>query len=176
MVIEEKVDFFFVGTKAFEAKLFEEIRGRIKEDDVSAPQRKGSYYYYKKNLEGKEYVQYCRRLLPHSQAERPAFVTDTMPIGDDAPPEHVILDENIKAQNHGYYSIGAFKISPNHKMVAYAEDTKGDEIYTIYVIDADSGALVGRPIVGATSDVEWAGNGALVYVTMDEILRPDKVN
>ncbi|XP_015900668.3 uncharacterized protein LOC107433823 isoform X1 [Ziziphus jujuba] len=163
------------GTKAFEAKLFEEIRGRIKEDDVSAPQRKGSYYYYKRTLEGKEYVQYCRRLLPHSQADRPASVNDTMPIGDDNPPEHVILDENVKAQNHGYYSIGAFKISPNHKMVAYAEDTKGDEIYTIYVIDAESGALVGKPIVAATSYVEWAGDGALVYVTMDGILRPDKV-
>lgn len=102
-------------------------------------------------------------------------MNDTMPIGDDAPPEHVILDENVKAQNHGYYSIGAFKISPNHKMVAYAEDTKGDEIYTIYVIDTDNGALIGKPIVGATSYVEWAGDGALVYVTMDEILRPDKV-
>ncbi|CAI9097067.1 OLC1v1033369C3 [Oldenlandia corymbosa var. corymbosa] len=98
-----------------------------------------------------------------------------MPTGPDAPPEHIILDENIKAQPHSYYSIGAFKVSPNNKLVAYAEDTKGDEIYTVYVIDAESGATVGKTLSGTTSYVEWAGDEALVYITMDEILRPDKV-
>lgn len=60
-------------------------------------------------------------------------------------------------------------------MVAYAEDTKGDEIYTVYVIDAETRATIGEPLVGVTGYLEWAGNDALVYVTMDEILRPDKV-
>lgn len=60
-------------------------------------------------------------------------------------------------------------------MVAYAEDTKGDEIYTIYVIDAESQLPVGKPLVGVTSDFEWAGDDTLVYLTRDEILRPDKV-
>lgn len=59
--------------------------------------------------------------------------------------------------------------------MAYAEDTKGDEIYTVYVIDAETGATVGKPLTSVTSYVEWAGDEALVYITMDEILRPDKV-
>lgn len=59
--------------------------------------------------------------------------------------------------------------------MAYAEDTKGDEIYTVYVIDIETGAPVGKPLVGITSDLEWAGDEALVYITMDEILRPYKV-
>lgn len=67
------------------------------------------------------------------------------------------------------------QVSPNHELVAYAEDTKGDEIYTVYVIDAESCAPIGKPLVGVTSDIEWAGNDALVYLTRDEILRPDKV-
>ncbi|OIW06833.1 hypothetical protein TanjilG_03728 [Lupinus angustifolius] len=96
------------GTKNFEDKLFEEIRGRIKEDDVSAPLRKGHYYYYVKSLEGKEYVQHCRRLIPHNQ--RVPSVYDIMPIGPEAPHEHVILDENINAQNYQYYRIGAFQV------------------------------------------------------------------
>ncbi|KAM3320589.1 protease 2-like isoform X2 [Capsicum chacoense] len=162
------------GTKQLEDRIYTEIRGRIKEDDISAPMRRGSYYYYSRNLEGKEYVQHCRCYVPASGA--PASVYDTMPTGPDAPSEHVILDENVKALEHTYYSIGAFKVSPNNKLVAYAEDTKGDEIYTVYVIDAESGMLVGKPLVGAiTSHLEWAGDEALVYVTMDEILRPDKV-
>ncbi|KAH0700871.1 hypothetical protein KY284_015086 [Solanum tuberosum] len=163
-----------IGTKQLEDRIYTEIRGRIKEDDISAPMRRGSYFYYRRNLEGKEYVQHCRCYVPTSGA--PTSVYDTMPTGPDAPSEHIILDENVKALEHTYYSIGAFKVSPNNKLVAYAEDTKGDEIYTVYVIDAESGMLVGKPLVGAiTSYLEWAGDDALVYVTMDEILRPDKV-
>lgn len=160
------------GTKKIEDKLFAEIKGRIKEEDISAPVRKGPYYYYKKTLEGKEYVQYCRRLISDNQ--KVPSVNDTMPTGPDAPPEHVILDENIKAQQHEYYSIGTFKVSPNNKLVAYAEDTKGDEIYTVYVMDIETQAPIGEPLVSVTSNLEWAGDDALVYVTMDNILRPDK--
>lgn len=79
----------------------------MKEDDISAPLRRGPYYYYKRTLEGKEYAQHCRRLVPNSEA--PPSVHDTMLTGPDAPPEHVILDENVKAQQHGFYIIGAFK-------------------------------------------------------------------
>ncbi|KAJ7942599.1 Prolyl oligopeptidase family protein [Quillaja saponaria] len=165
-------DSIMTGTKEFEDQLFSEIRGRIKEDDISAPSRKGSYYYYTRTLEGKEYVQYCRRHISNSEAALSVY--DTMPTGLDAPQEHVILDENIKAQNHEYYRIGSFQVSPNNKLVAYAEDTKGDEIYTVYVIDAETQTPVGKPLVGVTSNLEWAGDEALVYITMDEILRPNK--
>lgn len=75
---------------------------------MSAPVRKGPYYYYERTLEAKEYVQYCRRLVPNPNA--PPSVHDTMPTGPDAPQEHVILDENLKAQSHQYYSIAAFKV------------------------------------------------------------------
>ncbi|XP_019428333.1 PREDICTED: uncharacterized protein LOC109336282 isoform X2 [Lupinus angustifolius] len=169
----EYTDSIMSGSKNFQGKLFAEIRGRIKEDDISAPLRKGRYYYYKKTLEGKEYVQYCRRLI--SENQKVPSVYDTMPTGPEAPQEHIILDENIKAQNHQYYSIGAFQVSPNNKLVAYAEDTKGNEIYTVYVIDAETQTPIGEPLLGVTSYLEWAGDDALVYITMDEILRPDKV-
>lgn len=75
-----------------------------------------------------------------------------------------------------FYCDFAFQVSPNNKLIAYAEDTKGNEIYTIHIIDAEVGTPVGKPIEGAlTSYFEWAGDDALVYVTMDKILRPDKV-
>ncbi|KAG4998722.1 hypothetical protein JHK85_030161 [Glycine max] len=72
----------------------------IKEEDVSAPLRKGPCYYYKRTLEGKEYVQYCRRLISDNQ--KVPYVHDIMPTGPEAPPEHVILDVNVKAQHHQY--------------------------------------------------------------------------
>ncbi|XP_077231275.1 prolyl oligopeptidase family protein [Tasmannia lanceolata] len=166
-------DFVMAGTKNLEDELYKEIRGRIKEDDISAPVRKGSYYYYERTLKGKEYVQHCRRLI--SNVGSPPSVYDTMPTGPEAPEEHVILDENIKAQEHEYYRIDTFKVSPNNKLVAYAEDTKGNEIYTVYVIDAETRAPVGKPLQNLTGYLEWAGDETLVYITMDEILRPDKV-
>ncbi|XP_075507094.1 uncharacterized protein LOC142543615 [Primulina tabacum] len=166
-------DHVMSGTKQLEDQIYREIRGRVKEDDISAPLRRGAYYYYKRTLEGKEYVQHCRR--PVADIGRPASVHDTMPTGPDAPPEHVILDENVKAQEHGFYVVDAFKVSPNNKLVAYAEDTKGNEIYSINIIDTESQTPVGKPLVGVTSQIEWAGDSALLYITMDEIHRPDKV-
>ncbi|KAK6931800.1 Peptidase S9A, N-terminal domain, partial [Dillenia turbinata] len=162
-------DSIMSGTKDLENRIFGEIRGRIKEDDITAPQRKGPYYYYQRTLQGMEYVQHCRRAVPDPTA--PLSVHDTMPT---TAPEHVLLDENLKAQGHAYYSIGVFQVSPNHKLIAYAEDQKGDEIYTVYVIDAETGAPVGNPLFNVTSYLQWAGDDALAYITMDEILRPDK--
>ncbi|KAM3693629.1 hypothetical protein ACJW31_08G182200 [Castanea mollissima] len=165
-------DSLMSDSKKFEDELYAEIRGRIKEDDVSAPLRRGAYYYYQRTLEGKEYVQHCRRPVPNPNA--PPSVHDTMPTDPNAEEEHIILDENVKAQSYDYYSIGAFKVSPNNKLVAYAEDTKGDEIYTVYVIDAETGATVDNTLVGVTAYLEWASDASLVYITMDDILRPHK--
>ncbi|KAI7995158.1 Protease 2 [Camellia lanceoleosa] len=166
-------DFLMSGTKHLEDQIYAEIRGRIKEDDISAPIRRGPYYYYERTLEGKEYIQHCRCLVSDNGA--PPSIYDVLPTGPDAPPEHVILDENVKAQGHAFYSIDAFEVSPNNKLVAYAEDTKGDEIYHVYIIDAETGTCVGKPLVGVKSNIEWAGDDALLYVTMDATLRPEKV-
>ncbi|KAK9691472.1 hypothetical protein RND81_09G198900 [Saponaria officinalis] len=168
-------DLLMSGTKEFEEQLYKEIRGRIKEDDVSVPVRRGNFYYYERTLEGEEYVSYCRRAVPDATAHSSVSVFDTMPTSPDAPPEHVILDENVNAKQHAYYCIDAFMVSPNNVLVAYAEDTKGGEIYTLHVIDAETRAPVEKPILGVTCDVEWAGDAALLYVTMDHTLRSDKV-
>ena len=66
-------------------------------------------------------------------------------------------------------------MSSNHKMIAYAEDTKGDKIYTVYVIDAQNGELISSPLMGIVDSLEWADSETLVYITMDDIHRPFKV-
>ncbi|CAM8932749.1 unnamed protein product [Rhodiola kirilowii] len=167
-------DRVMAGTKKFEEKIYDEMRGRIKESDITAPKRKGGYYYYKRTLEGKEYSQHCR--CPVVNVNEPPSVHDTFPFGDDAvPDEHVILDENVKAQEHSFYSIGNFKVSPNNKLVVYTEDVTGNEIYTAHVINAETREPIGKPLVNVTSYVEWAGDDALLYMTLDETLRPYKV-
>ncbi|KAK8923401.1 hypothetical protein KSP39_PZI019820 [Platanthera zijinensis] len=162
------------SVKQFEDQLYDEMVARTKEvDDISAPIRRGSYYYYERTLVGKYYKLHCRRLITNDAY--PPSVYDVMPTGPEAPAEHVILDENIKAQGHEYYYLGVFRPSPNNKLIAYTEDTKGDDIYTIYVIDADSGTAIGNPLKGVYPYIEWAGDDALVYITRDESYRHYKV-
>ncbi|PIA26714.1 hypothetical protein AQUCO_09100092v1 [Aquilegia coerulea] len=167
-------DFVMQGTKHLEDEIYAEMKARLKEDDSSAPVRRGSYYYYLTTIQDQQYVQHCRRpiSITTTTAPSPPSVYDTMPA--DAP-EQVILDENIKAKQHAYYRLDAFKVSPNNELIAYAEDTKGNEMYTVYVINADTGAYIGEPILDVTSDLEWAGDNTLVYLTMDDTLRTNKV-
>lgn len=172
----EYADRVMAGTKRFEEKIYNEMRGRIKESDITAPQRKGEYYYYERTLEGKEYSQHCRCPVPVENLKDTLSVHDRFPFAeDDVVGEHVILDENVKAQEHSFYSIGHFKISPNNKLAVYTEDVKGNEIYTAHVIDAESREPIEMPLVNVTSYVEWAGDDAILYMTLDEILRPYKV-
>lgn len=160
-------------TRQLQEELYNELRGRIQEADMTVPLRKGTYFYYEKTLEGKQYKQHCRRLIVGG--EGPGSVNEVMKTGPDEPAEEVVFDENVEAEKHEYYHIGAFKVSPNHKMIAYAEDTKGDEIYTVYVIDAQNGELIGSPLMGIADSLEWADSETLVYITMDDIHRPFKV-
>ncbi|KAK8923403.1 hypothetical protein KSP39_PZI019828 [Platanthera zijinensis] len=162
------------SVKQFEDQLYAEMVARTKEEvGISAPIRRGSYYYYERTLVGKDYKLYCRRLITNDTCSPSVY--DVMPTGPEAPTEHVILDENIKAQGHKHYYLGAFLPSPNNKLIAYTEDTKGDGIFTVYVIDADKGTAIGNPLKGVTSYIQWAGDDALVYITRDESHRPDKV-
>lgn len=94
-----------IETKGFEEKLFEEMKGRVKEDDISTPVRKGQYYYYTKTLKGKEYVQYCRRRVLENKTS--VSVYDSM---SSSVPEEVLLDVNVKAGNHSYYNIAVFQV------------------------------------------------------------------
>lgn len=85
------------------------MKARFKEDDTSEPVRIGSYYYYQRSFQRNDYLQYCRRFVLNNEA--PPSVNDIMPTGPDDPPEEVIIDEEVKAQNcRKSYKITAFKV------------------------------------------------------------------
>ncbi|KAK8923929.1 hypothetical protein KSP39_PZI019830 [Platanthera zijinensis] len=141
------------SVKQFEDQLYAEMVARTKEEvGISVPIRRGSYYYYERTLVGKDYKLHCRRLITNDTCSPSVY--DVMPTGPEASAEHVILDENIKAQGHEHYYLGAFRPSPNNKLIAYAEDTKGDGIYTVYVIDADKGTAIGNPLKRVSVEIQ----------------------
>ncbi len=128
--------------------LFTEMRGRIKEDDSTVPQRMGEYLYWSEFDEGEQYRKHYRK-----------------PVGasEDAEPQ-LILDQNVLAESHEYFRLGALSISQNGRFMAYSTDTSGAERYTARIMDLDTGELLADEITNLRSGLTWvAGDTALVY-------------
>ncbi|GAY47515.1 hypothetical protein CUMW_105020 [Citrus unshiu] len=153
-------------TNGYEFALFNELKARFKEDDISVPVRVGSHYYYQRRYLSKDYVQYCRRFIPNNEA--PPSVYDIMPTGPDDPPEEVIIDEEVIKYTNSLenYRITAFKVSPNNKLVAFRENCG-----TVCVIDSETGAPAEKPIQGCL-EFEWAGDEAFLYTRRNAIAGP----
>lgn len=144
--------------------LYEEMKGRIKEDDESAPIKHGGYFYYTRTETGKQYPYYCRK-----------------PGTLDAP-EEVILDQNALAEGKAFCRIGAFSISPDHKKLAYSVDPDGSEKCILYIKDLETGEYYPEQFPGTSGDVyehsgvEWANdNQTIFYAMLNSALRPYKI-
>lgn len=160
------------NTEQLQEQLYREMRGRIQEADESAPVRDGPYFYYSRTVEGKQYRVHCRRKLPANiglPSEK-----DTM---DSSQEEEILLDENAEAARFDFYMVGGLEPSPNHKLLAYAEDTSGNEKFTLHVKDITTGReILKEPIKETAGNVAWANdNKTLFYVTKDKLDRPFKV-
>ncbi|MEM6534337.1 MAG: S9 family peptidase [Pseudomonadota bacterium] len=141
------------------ASLFEEMRGRIKEDDFSLPQIDGPYAYFTRYLTGKEYPILAR--CPADQAYKAA------------PDEEVLLDGNQLAEGKPYFAFNDIVHSPDHTILAYAIDDQGSEFYTIYFKDLASGAVREARIEGTHGDFVWgAHSDRIFWVARNETGRP----
>jgi len=145
-------------TEEFQEKLYNELLSRIKETDLSVPEKIDDYYYYTRTEEGKQDSIYCRKK------------------GSLRAQEEILLDVNELARGYGYFYIGVFKVSPNHQLLAYSVDTSGAENYTLYVKNLNSGELLKDVIPNTYYSVEWANdNMTLFYNILDEAQRPYKL-
>jgi len=145
-------------TDAFQEKLFNEIVGRIKQNDISVPYLENGYYYYTRYEEGKEYPLYCRKK------------------GNLEAAEEMMLDVNRMAEGYAYYEIGSFQVSEDNRLLAYSVDTVSRRIYTIYFKDLTTGQIMPDKISNTAGNLTWANdNKTLFYATKDESLRMDKI-
>ncbi|MEZ5955171.1 MAG: S9 family peptidase [Hyphomonas sp.] len=142
--------------------LFQEMKGRIKEDDSTVPEIDGDYAYFTRFREGGEYPIIARR--PASDAFNP-----------DAE-ETILLDGDKMAEGTDYFSFGGIDTSPDHARIAFATDTQGSEFYEIQIKDIASGNEAAASIKDAYGSFEWSGDGTAIYwVHRDENARPDAV-
>ncbi len=151
-------------TAGLQSELFEEIRARILETDLSVPVRKGPWWYYSRTEEGKQYGISCRRAAAADGAY------------DEARPEVVLLDENVEADGHEYYATGVFDVSPDHNLLAYAADVTGGEVYTLRFRDLRDGTELPDVIEGVYYGSAWSADDRhFFYTRPDEAMRPYQV-
>ncbi|MFN0090330.1 MAG: S9 family peptidase [Acidimicrobiales bacterium] len=151
-------------TEALQETLFEEIRARVQETDLSSPVRKGRWSYYTRTEEGRQYPIHCRR---------PATGDHTY---DESAPEQVLLDENLEAEGHEYFALGAFDVSPDHRLLAYSVDHEGDELYTMRFRDLDTGENLAEEIPEVYYGTAWAlDSTTFFYVKTDDAMRPHQL-
>ncbi|MCX5790980.1 MAG: S9 family peptidase [Elusimicrobia bacterium] len=146
-------------TEKFREKLFAEMKGRIKQDDSTVPFKYGEYYYFKYYKTGREYPVYARRR------------------GAADGPEEVLLDVNELAKGQAFCQVRFPAIRPDHKMIAYAVDTKGRRFFTVYFKDLVTGQVAEEKIENTAGNMVWANdNRTLVYVKQNpETLRWERV-
>lgn len=157
-------------TKALQDEIFDEIKSRTLETDLSVPARHHGWWYYTRTLEGSQYPIHCRSRtepeLPNDPAE---------PIVSPAD-EQVLLDQNELAGDSPYFALGAFDVSPDGRLLAYSTDFDGGEKYTLRFKDLETGATLPDEVPGTYYGSAWAADGsALFYTTVDDAMRPYRV-
>ncbi|SER09483.1 oligopeptidase B [Azotobacter beijerinckii] len=149
---------------ALRETLFQEIKGRIRETDLSLPVPWGPYLYYQRTTAGDEYPRHYRCPRPTDGSLR-----------TDERCEELLLDPNALADG-GYLSLGAFEISPDHARLAYSLDTSGDEIYRLFVQELDGGELHELPFEDCNGSMTWANDSeTLFFAELDDTQRPHKL-
>lgn len=146
-------------TEELQEKLYKEMRLRMKEEDQSVPYTEKNYQYYSRTFEGKAYSVYYRKK------------------NTEGAKEEVLLDVNEIAKGFDYFYASAPDFYQDEQTFAYAVDTKGDRVFTIYFKDAESGKVYDQKIENVTGDFVWAETDKVLFYTKQDPqnLRADKV-
>ncbi|KKW94011.1 S9 family peptidase [Sphingobium chungbukense] len=160
--LEEENAFFEAAMqprKALTDRLFEEMKGRIKEDDSSVPQKDGDYIYWRAFEIGAQYRKWYRRPVTAKA---------------DGSDDQLILDEPALAQGHDYFRLGAMSVSPDGRYLAYAIDDNGSERFEARIKDLTTGELLPEIIPDTLSSLVWTSDSkGLLYGIANDQWRTD---
>ena len=146
-------------TEEFQEKLYNEMIGRIKQDDSSVPYRLNGYYYYTRFEEGKEYPLYCRKIDAADATEE------------------VMLNVNQMAEGFPYYQVGGTSVSEDNRILAFSVDTVSRRKYSIYFKDLKTGEIYSDKIDNTSGSITWASDNLTVFFSRkDETLREFQVS
>lgn len=146
-------------TENLQEKVYQEIVGRIKQNDESVPYRDNGYWYYQRYEEGKEYPIYCRKK------------------GSLTATEEITLDVNELAKGKNYCQVTGLRVSEDNNLLAYGLDTVSRRQYTIFIKDLRTGKLIDQPVTNTEGYVVWSNdNKTFFYTKKDPVtLRSESV-
>ncbi len=154
------------------ADIFNEIKNRTQETDMSVPTRRGAWWYYARTVEGKQYALHCRCPIDNADDWNPP----ALDAHTDIAGEQILLDSNIEADGHEFFSLGALSVTDDGNLLAWSVDTVGDERYTLRFKDLRSGEILADEITGASHGATWSLTGShIFYSTVDEAWRPNRI-
>ena len=134
-------------TKNFQDNLFEEMKGRIKEDDASVPYKSNGYFYITRYEKGKQYPIYSRK-KEHLEAK-----------------EEVLFDVNTMAKGFDYYQLGGLNVSPDNKLAVFATDTVSRRQYFLRIKNLETGEIYKDIIENTTGGSVWANDNKTIFYT-----------
>ncbi|WP_162404559.1 S9 family peptidase [Pseudoxanthomonas jiangsuensis] len=158
-------DALMAPLRPLQEQLYGEIVGRIKQDDSSVPYRDRGWWYYSRYESGKDYPVHARR---KDAAGVDALSIQAANAKGDFNGEQVLLDLNVMAAGKGYFGVDDYEVSPDNRILAWAEDDVGRRQYTIRFRDLETGKDYPDAIPGVSANVVWADdNRTLFYVEND---------
>ena len=137
-------------TEELQNQLFEEMKGRIKEQDESVPYFKSGYFWYTRYEKGSEYPIFCRKL------------------GSLEALEEIILDVNTLAIGKSYFQVAQAATSTNQKILAFAADEVGRRIYTIHFKNLETREILKDQIPEVTGNFVWAADQASIFYSKQD--------
>jgi oligopeptidase B len=153
-------------------RIFDEVKARTLESDLSVPNRRGEWWYYGRTIEGKQYGVQCRAPLSSPDDWTPPQLTADAPVEG----EEVLFDGNVEAEGHEFFSVGSMDISRDGTHMLWGIDVEGDERYTIRVRNLVDGVTYDDVIEGTAGGAEFVPDGSgFIYTTVDDAWRPDTV-
>lgn len=152
--------------------IFDEIKERTEETDLSVPSRRGDWWYFSRTAEGKQYPVFCR--VPISGDDwTPPSVTDN---STALPHEEVLLDCNAEAEGKSFFALGGMTVTEDGVLMAYCQDNAGDERFTLRVKDLRTGEMLDDVVEGVFYGLTWNTDGDKVFYTVvDETWRPFQI-
>ncbi len=147
-------------TEAFQAKLFEEMKGRIKETDQSVPVKDNGYWYYTRFEQGQDYAYYCRK-------------KESLETGK----EEMLVDGPTMAKGKNYWALGGYTVSEDNTKMVFGVDEVSRRIYTLFIKDLITGEVMAEKLEGTSGGATWASdNKTIFYVKKDpNTLRDNQV-
>jgi len=169
-------DFRTAHQGSLRKQIFDEIKERTQETDLSVPVRRGNYWYYTRTVEGQEYGIHCRAPIDGPDDWTVPQLGGATSAGGGLTDEQVVLDDNAEAEGHEFFSLGSFDLSDDGTQLLYAVDIEGDERYTIRVRTIATGQNLPDEISNTSAGALFDPSGRyLFYTTVDDAWRPDTV-